>query len=154
MLILQRNVGGEIQQEFWLGYLFIILVLCLMNTALLRLAADLVVKEIPPFITAFCLSLAGVVVLFSALFVIKIIQISAKPSIFYRNSFSPLIEPPFAQILPLALFLLVSWILTSVNLTDSDSKKIGFGRGLAVTAMQTGFLAGIGFLLTALSFWL
>ena len=47
-------------------YLAVFLIFCLLNTALLRFAADIVVKRMPEFRTAFYLSIVSSIASFSA----------------------------------------------------------------------------------------
>ena len=127
-------------------YLAAFLILCLLNTALLRFAADIVVKRMPPFKTAFYISTASLTVMVLGSRIAFWLGTARGGSLLNGGS-SAVIDSPLISILPLPMFLIVGWIINSNYLTDAESKVIGFGRGAVVTAVQWAFLLVIGLLI-------
>lgn len=127
-------------------YLIAFLLFCLLNTAVLRFAADIVVKRMPAFKTAFYLSVVSSIALVLGNRLAFWLGTARGGSLLNGGS-SAMIDSPLISILPLPVFLLVGWIINSNYLTDAESKVIGFGRGAAVTAVQWAFLLVIGLLI-------
>jgi hypothetical protein len=127
-------------------YLTVFLIFCLLNAALLRFAADIVVKRMPSFKTAFCLSIITSIALILSNRIAFWLGTPRGGSLLAGGS-SAVIDSPLISILPLPMFLLAGWILNSNYIADAESNFIGYGKGAAVTAVQCAFLLVIGLLI-------
>lgn len=152
MLILQQDISGKGSLMVFaalIGYLLVILVFSLLNTAILRFAADVVIKKMPRFKTAFFISFFSLLILVISDSVVRWHQ-ATDVSVLNRNSFQEMNDSALIAAFPLLLFLLVSWIFNSKYLTDSNLKIIGFGQGAIITALEFLFVIGIVILILSL----
>jgi uncharacterized membrane protein YkvI len=145
------NNDGAILVGLFLGYLIIAFAFSLINTAVLRFATEIVVKRMPSFKTASWISVICSIVLFTGIFVVTLIIFRAGGSILAGGSSFVLDNSRWLEFMPVSFFLLSSWILNSKYLTDAQSRVIGFGKGLAVIAVQSAFLIIVGLLIFIVS---
>jgi hypothetical protein len=146
MILLQRaeTYSGVFLLAYLVGCLISILFFSLLNTPVLRLSADIVVKRMPRFSTAYFISFfCSSAFLLGGIIASRIGQPSGG-SVLYGGSSVALIDSPLINLLPLIFYLVSVWLLSSKYLTDADLEFIGFNKGLAVTALQTVFMLGIG----------
>ena len=152
MFLLQRSssVSSDAPAGYFIGYLIVMVIFSLlMNMAVLRFAADLIVQRMPKFSTAFFISFFCLLVAFMVNLLILPIKKPQRNSVLEGNSF----DSWAINLLPLLSFLLIGWILNSQYLTDSDSKVVGFKKGLFIISLQAVFLMFIGLLISALFFF-
>jgi hypothetical protein len=144
LLKISEPPGEMLLVGYLAGKLIVILVVSFLNTPILRLSADLVVKRMPRLTTAFYISFSG-----SAMFVIGAALAArfGQPhggSVLDGGSSVAAIDSPVMNFLPL-IFLFVSvWVFSAKCFTDDESKAVGFGRGLIVAAIDSALMVVIG----------
>jgi hypothetical protein len=152
MMMLQRDFneyeGGKFI-GFIIAYLAVILVFSLINTGVLRLVADIIVKRMPAFAGVFWGSFLSLTILAIGDLIIRSEQSSPNASIFNRHLID---DVSLIQFLPIVLFILINWFFNSKYLFDSEDKAIGFGKGALVTVLQFAFLIVIGLLISVIGF--
>lgn len=152
MFLLQRSnpVGGDTTADYFIVSLIVIVILSLLiNTAVLRFAADLIVQRMPKFSTAFFISFFCLLAGFIVRLIVSRINKPRINSVLEADSFNS----QAISFLPLSVFLLICWILNSQYLTDSAAKAVGYKNGLFITGLQIVFLMLIGLLISAVFFF-
>jgi hypothetical protein len=137
---------------YFIGYLITILIFSLLNTAILRFAANIILKRMPSFKKAFYISFASSNVFYFGGIIASWLRRANMGSVLNSEPLSGRFDSSLINILPFLVFMFVCWILNSNYLPNAELRSIGFGKGLAVTAVQSVFLIIIGLLLITIYF--
>lgn len=140
----ERNqIGIDEMVFYYLGVLIVILICVLLNTVLLTYAAKIVLKRKPPFGKAFRVSLASIAfAVIGRMIVAEFNQVNRRSGASATDA-----SLWFADLFPIVVFLLGSWLVNSAFLEKADLVKAGYGSGAAVTLINALFLLILGIVL-------
>ncbi len=125
---------------YFIGMLISISIFSLINAAILRFAVQIVIKKIPPFKTAFWISFGTYNVLVIGQTILKNLP-SSNGSVLFRTDPDNSLDSPIVSLIFPVIGFVYSWLLISNNISDSEGKIIGNGKGISATAVQFSFLS-------------